>query len=131
MRCLDTTFLIDFLKNDKSAVDKASEIKEDALVTTSINIFEVLLGIYRKNEPSRDEMEKFIRLISNFDILHFDMESSFTASKITADLIRQGREIDAMDCLTAGAMLSKNCNTIVTRNKEHFQRIKGVKVEGY
>ena len=43
MRCLDTTFLIDFLKNDKSAVNKASEIKEDALVTTSINIFEVLL----------------------------------------------------------------------------------------
>ena len=131
MRCLDATFLIDFLKNDKSAVDKASEIKEDALVTTSINIFEVLLGIYRKKEPARDEMEKFIRLISNFDILNFDMESSFTASKITADLIRQGREIDAMDCLTAGAMLSKNCNTIVTRNKEHFQRIKGIKVEGY
>lgn len=131
MRCLDTTFLIDFLKNDKSAVDKASEIKEDTLATTSINIFEVLLGIYRKKEPAHDEMEKFIRLISNFDILHFDMESSFTASKITSDLIRQGREIDAMDCLTAGAMLSKNCNTIVTRNKEHFQRVKGIKVEGY
>ena len=131
MRCLDSTFLIDFLRNDKGSIDKSLEIKDDFLVTTSINIFEVLLGIYRKKEAKRDELENFKKLISNFDILFFDTESSFVASKITADLIGQGKEINAMDCLTAGAMMSKNCSTIVTRNKEHFQRIKGIKVEGY
>lgn len=131
MKCLDTTFLVDFLRNDKSAIDKALEIKDDFLVTTSINIFEVLLGIYRKKEISEADLEKFKKLIANFDVLHFDIDSSFIASKLAADLIKQGREIDAMDCLTAGVMLSKNCNTIVTRNKEHFQRIKGIKVESY
>ena len=131
MKCLDSTFLIDFLRNDKSAIDKAQEIKDDALATTSINIFEVLLGIYRKKQASESELINFKKLIGNLDVLYFDTESSFIASKITADLISEGKEIDALDCLTAGAMISKNCHTIVTRNKGHFQRIKGVNVEGY
>ncbi len=131
MKCLDSTFLVDFLRNDKSAIEKAEEIKNDTLVTTSINIFEVLLGIYRKKQPARNELENFKKLLSNLDILYFDTPSSFLASKITSDLMSQGKEIDALDCLTAGAMTSKNCNTIITRNKEHFQRIKGIKVEGY
>ena len=131
MKCLDTTFLIDFLKNDRSAVNKALEIKDDILITTSVNIFEVLLGIYRKKETTKEKLEKFKKLMNNLDILYFDVESSFLASKITADLINQGKEINAMDCLVAGTFLSKNCHSIVTRDKEHFQRIKGVKVEGY
>ena len=131
MKCLDATFLIDFLRNDKFAINKALEIKEEVLVTTSINIFEVLLGIYRKKKNTEAELEQFKKLISKLDVLNFDTESSFISSKITADLISEGKEIDAMDCLTAGAMISKNCNAIVTRNKEHFQRIKGIKVEVY
>lgn len=131
MKCLDTTFLVDFLRNNREAINKAVEIKDDILLTTSINIFEVLLGVYRKKEISRDEIESLRKLIDNFDVLYFDIESSFIASKITAELIKQGKEIDAMDCLIAGTMLSKKCNTIVTRNAEHFRRIKGIKVEVY
>lgn len=131
MKCLDTTFLIDFLKNDKSAVEKALELKDEEIFTTSINVFEVLLGIYRRKAGQQVELENFKKLIGNFDVLHFDARSSFIASKITADLISEGREINAMDCLVAGTMLSKNCRNIVTRDKEHFQRIKGIRVEGY
>ena len=131
MKCLDTTFLIDFLKNDVGAINKALEIKDEALATTTINIFEVLLGVHRKKHVAEGEVEKFKKLIGNFDIFYFDIESSFLASKITADLISQGKEINAMDCLVAGTMISKNCHNIVTRDKEHFQRIKGIKVEGY
>ena len=131
MKCLDSTFLVDFLRNDKSAISKAQEIKDEILVTTTINIFEVLLGIYRKKQNAESELEHFKKLINTIDILHFDTEASFMASRITADLMSQGKEIDAMDCLTAGAMMSENCRTIVTRNKEHFQRIKGINVEGY
>ena len=131
MKCLDTTFLIDFLKNDKSAIDKALELKDEEIFTTSTNVFEVLLGIYRKKAKQQIELENFKKLIGNFDILHFDTKSSFIASKIIADLISEGREINAMDCMVAGTMLSKNCHDIVTRNKEHFQRIKGIGVEVY
>jgi len=91
----------------------------------------VLLGIYRKKAKQQIELENFKKLIGNFDILHFDTKSSFIASKIIADLISEGREINAMDCMVAGTMLSKNCHDIVTRNKEHFQRIKGIGVEVY
>lgn len=134
MKCLDTTFLIDFLRNKEFAVNKSIELNNEPLATTSINLFEVLLGIYRKRESQESKENKvsaFKKLISNFNILYFDTESSFIASKITADLIAKGKEINAMDCLVAGIMISKNCQTIITRDREHFKRIKGIRVEGY
>ena len=131
MKCLDTTFLIDFLKSDKNAINKALEIKDDLLITTSVNVFEVLLGIYRKKETAQNKLDQFKKLIANLNIINFDVESSFNASKIEADLISQGKEINAMDSLVAGTMISKGCNTIITRNKDHFERIKGLKVETY
>ena len=41
MICLDSTFIIDFLRNDPKAIKKAEEIKNEVIVTTSINVFEV------------------------------------------------------------------------------------------
>ncbi len=131
MKCLDSTFLIDFLRNEKDAVDKASEINDDALATTTINIFEVLLGIYRKKEKPEKELEAFKSLLGKVDILDFDIDSSFKASRITADLIKQGKQINIMDTLIAGIMLSKNCRNIVTRDKEDFGKIKELNVEWY
>ena len=131
MKCLDTTFLIDFLKSDKNAINKALEIKDDLLITTSVNVFEVLLGIYRKKETAQNKLDQFKKLIANLNIVNFDVESSFKASKIEADLISQGKEINAMDSLVAGTMISKGCDTVITRDKEHFERIKGLKAETY
>jgi len=33
--------------------------------------------------------------------------------------------------MIAGIALSNNINTIITRDKEHFKRIEGIKVESY
>ena len=131
MKCLDTTFLIDFLRNEKDAVDKASQINDDALVTTTINVFEVLFGIYKRKEKPEKELEAFKSLLSKLDILEFDISSSFQASRIAADLVKQGKQINMMDTLIAGIILSKNCNNIVTRDKEDFGKIKELNVEGY
>ena len=62
MKCLDTTFLIDFLKNDRRAINKALEIKDQSLFTTSVNVFEVLLGIYRKKTATESEFEQFKKI---------------------------------------------------------------------
>ena len=47
MILLDTTFLIDLLREKKNAISKAIELTDKSrLVTTYINVYEVLLGIY-------------------------------------------------------------------------------------
>jgi predicted nucleic acid-binding protein len=41
MKCVDTTFLIDLLRNDEGAVEKAKELDEfGETITTEINVFE-------------------------------------------------------------------------------------------
>ncbi|MFQ5532191.1 MAG: type II toxin-antitoxin system VapC family toxin [Candidatus Nanoarchaeia archaeon] len=132
MKCLDTTFLIDVLRNDKDAFKKASEIESDNIVTTSINFFECVLGIHLEKEGNKElKMQKFKDMILNINILPFNIKSSFIASKIAADLIKKGQKIDDLDNLIAGTMLANNCNIVVTRDIKHFKRIKGIKVESY
>ena len=130
MKCLDTTFLIDFLKQNKDAIRKASEIEEESLCTTSINVFEFLLGSYQKEELTEIEINQLKELIKNLDVLPFDLKSSFMSSKIAADLIKRHQEISLGDSLIVGVMIANNCFEIVTRDK-HFSKIKNINVITY
>ena len=62
MKVLDTTFIVDLLRN-KEGVDKVLK-QEDILVTTQINMFEIVRGLLRKIikeiEISREEFIKQI-----------------------------------------------------------------------
>lgn len=131
MRCLDTAFLIDLMHNDTDAAKKAATIKDDQLMTTSINIFEICVGIFKKNEAGGKEFEEFRKLIGAMDIIPVDVDAGVLAGMTSGNLIREGKTISGMDCLIAGAMLSRKCKTIVTRDKTHFQRMKGIHVETY
>ncbi|MFH1916207.1 MAG: type II toxin-antitoxin system VapC family toxin [Nanoarchaeota archaeon] len=131
MKCLDTTFLIDLLHNEQGATKKVLAIKNEELTTTSINLFEVCVGIFRRKENPEKAFEEFRQLIGALEILPVDVDSAVLAGMTSGNLLRQGKEISGMDCLIAGAMLAKNCKTIVTRDTEHFQRMKGIRVETY
>ena len=130
MKCLDTTFLIDLLKDNKDAVKKASEIENESLCTTSINVFEFLLGSYQKEELTETEMKQLKELIKNLDVLPFDLKSSFTSSKIAADLIKNRQEVNLGDVLIVGILKANDVFEVVTRDK-HFSKIKGIKVITY
>lgn len=132
MICLDTTFIIDFLKNNPSAINACNNLKDEILVTTTVNVFEILFGILRKKQINHTkEIEGFMNFISSVDVLSLDYKSSVRASELASDLVRKGLQIESNDCLIAGTMLANNCNTLISLDKEHFQRIKGIKVENY
>lgn len=132
MICLDSTLVIDFLKNKPEAIEACNKIKNEQLATTTINLFEILFGILRKKQASyENELQGLMKFISNLNIFTLDYNSSVRASQIAGDLVKKGVEIESHDCLIAGIMSSNNCNKIITRDKEHFQRIKGIKVESY
>ncbi|MBI3052425.1 PIN domain-containing protein [Candidatus Woesearchaeota archaeon] len=47
MICIDTTVMIDFLRNDAAAVHAIDELgRDERLATTAINAAELLLGLY-------------------------------------------------------------------------------------
>lgn len=132
MRLLDTTFLIDLLRNKEGAVLKAKELGYENLFTTEINVFEIALGVYYKKEiDHRKYLEQALNLLSRLTVLPLNRTSSIMSGKIAAELMRSGLEIESNDVLIAGIALSNGISKIVTRNKEHFNRIKGITVETY
>ena len=130
MKLLDSIFLIDFLRSDHQAVKMASSLSNETLTTSSINLFEVMLGIHLGTHKSEEKLNKLRDIINSLHIFTFGPDDSFVAFKIAANLIKSGQEIDDLDSLIAGVMKSNNCFEIVTRDK-HFSRIKGIKVISY
>lgn len=61
---VDTTFLIDLLRNSPKAVRKASELdlKEKAIYTTTITVFELWQGVLDlKNKEKIDKIHFFVK----------------------------------------------------------------------
>ena len=124
MVCLDSDIIIDFLKNDKNALKKISRIENKGnLSTTSINIFEILIGFLHVNQ-----LAKYQELLKNLKVIEFDFESSEKAAKIFDDLRKKGEMLDPLDIMIASVVIA-NKETLMTNNIKHFERIKELKLE--
>jgi len=124
--CLDTDILIDFLRGERKIVDTIKTLEEEhELLTTSINIFELYYGAHKtgkdKNVRAVDE------LTGRLEILKLTERSAKISGKILAELESEGKVIDFRDILIAGIAM-ENDVTLFTRNKKHFQRVKGLKL---
>ena len=128
MKVLDTAFLIDILrgKEETSKILKSQE----HLLTTQINMYEVIRGLFLRN-LSQEKYIEIKELFENIRLLSLDDNSIIKSAEISSELLKQGQVIGDCDCLTAGIALSNGITTIVTRDAEHFKRIKGIKVETY
>ena len=133
MILLDTTFLIDILKKRSNAVRKSKDIENrEVLATTYINVYELLLGVYSlKNINHEGKLAEADILLEKLEILGLDKNSAITSAKVGGDLTLKGQIVGDMDNMIAGIALSNGISTIVSRDKEHFSRIKGLKVETY
>ena len=131
MKGLDTTFLIDILRNELGAAAKAIQLDtEIAIFTTEANIYEIVSGL-RKGTDLERALRDLEMLISRLTVLPLDRKASMMAGIIARELLQGGKMIDDVDCLTAGTLLANGCDTVVTRNVKHFGRIRNLKVESY
>ncbi len=132
MKLLDTTFLIDVLRDKPGVKDKIFELAlEAALYTTEVNVFELIYGVYAGKTDAKKALELATQLIDGLTVLPLDRKSAIRAATIAGTLHRKGRIIEDNDALTAGIALSRGITTIVTRNGEHFGRISEITVEKY
>lgn len=133
MILLDTTFLIDFLRKKKNAIKKAEElVARDNLCTTYVNFYELLIGVYSENVTGQEEKIREVEnLMDKLEVFSLEKKSANYSAKIGGALSIEGRMVGDMDNMIAGIALSNNVSIIVTRDKEHFSRIKGLKIEDY
>lgn len=133
MKTVDTTFLIDLLRGDGSAIRKAEEIDETGgAAITAVNVFEITYGIYRSrlldHERRLSEVE---RLFSRMDLFSLDARAAIEAGKILGALSREGKIINVLNGMIGAIALVNGCDTLVTRNVKDFNRIPNLNVETY
>ena|SRR3989338_5924982 len=127
---LDTSFIIDLLKNRRESVSKMKQLTEDGVpyMITAPTVFELWSGLVSLGK-SETEKQKTVSLIREQIIYPLDEESARIAGNIDGELIKKGLKTDPIDVMIAGIAISNN-KKVLTRD-EHFARIEGLKVEGY
>src|SRR3989338_1164687 len=128
MKVLDSTFLIDAIRGKKEA-NKILDTEKD-LITTQMNIYEVVRGLFLEG-ISASKFHDTIEVFESVRVLQFDEDAMIKSAEISAELIKEGKCLEDSDCIIAGIALSKGISIIITKNKDHFSRIKGIKVETY
>ena len=133
MILLDTTFLIDLLREKKNAISKAIELTtRDKLSTTYINIYELLIGVYSiKDTDKEKKLQDVEKLMEKLEVFTLEKESTINSAKIGGDLILKGQVIGDTDNMIIGIALTNGITTIVTRDMKHYKKIKEIKVETY
>ena len=130
MICLDSDFVIDFLRHKEIAVLKLKSLNGEKVVSTEVNYFEVLYGVFDKDQVSQKELSLVQAFFASIPNLGLNHSSAYAAAEIATNLEKSGLQIELNDSLIAGICLSNNCG-ILTKNIKHFSRIKGLKVESY
>ena len=127
---LDTSFLVDLLRNNPVAVSKISKIENqnEPIATTTISVFEIWQGLPKKSKEQ--QIEKTLELFKSINILSLDFDSALEAGEIQRKLTRAGQKIEPQDAMIAGIAKIRRTK-VITRNIKHFGRIKGLEVESY
>jgi tRNA(fMet)-specific endonuclease VapC len=135
MIILDTSACIDYL-NGNEEIKKSISKQEDLIHITSITVYEINIGLERtKRKISKkryDELYKiWTEFISSMEIFPLGYKEAEMAAKVYDDLESQGLVIDDNDILIAGIMLSNGIKKIITKNANHFERIKDLEIIHY
>lgn len=126
---LDTNILSDLVRNPQGkAAKRIAKVGEDNVCTSIIVAAELRYGCARSG--SRRLIEAVEELLSEIDILPFDVPADAAYGLIRSALEAWGTPIGGNDLLIA-AHAQAVAATIVTANEGEFKRVRGLKVENW
>lgn len=120
----DTDVLIDYLRGHGEAKRVALELTTRSFATTSITEFELRSGAHSKKQRTGVDL-----LLEAMTILSFGPDEAQKAAEIRQTLEAAGEPIGMADYMIAAVCLVQN-GTLLTRNKRHFERVKGLHISG-
>ncbi len=117
--CLDTDICIEIIKKNPAYDFIFDKFSASDVFISSVTLFELFL-----RELHLDDIERFV---GYFMVLSFDESCAIKGSEIARNLRKEGKTIDFRDIFIAAACLVNNCS-LLTLNKKHFERIKGLEL---
>ncbi|RLI42485.1 hypothetical protein DRO59_04005 [Candidatus Bathyarchaeota archaeon] len=132
MVCCDTTFLIDLFRKKPNAMDTLKRFIErhQMLSVTVITIAELYHGAYKSKKVDA-EISKIKEIIKRFLVFEMDIDSAEKYGKIRAFLEKKGMKVADRDIFIGAISTAHGETTIITRNKEDFEKMPGIKVISY
>jgi predicted nucleic acid-binding protein len=133
VKAIDTTVLIDHARGSEQAHEVVRRLRASGgIATTEFNAYELLSGVYsRPRAEARTRAVQFDRFLQRLTVLPFGRAAAHRAARIYCDLAERGESVDDVDLLIAATCLTAGVDTMVTRNRKHFERIPGLRVETY
>lgn len=126
MYLVDTDFIVDWLNGKKDVIKKLEELYPSGLNISVISLAEVYDGIFG-TENVQKHMEGLRKFLAGVEVLGITDEVCRKFGEIRAKLRKNGKLIDNFDILIAATVLVNDL-TLVTRNTDHFKRIKNLKL---
>ena len=126
---LDTDVVIEILRGNQKAIKRMKGLPDNTLIyITGLTVYELYKGVlFIGAKKLIQDVEKFIESV---EVLQPDLRIEKEAGEIYADLKKKGGLISDADILIAATVLA-NDSVIVTNNKEHFKRIRKLKVDNW
>lgn len=127
----DTSFLIDVMMGEESAIGKAKELADASvpIMVGTPTIFELYVGV-GLSVRSSEEREKILSVLRSLTQLPLDTQSATRAGLIYAQRAKEGTKIGPADAMLAGIAV-ENHQGLLTKNRRHFSGIPELNVVGY
>ena len=124
---LDTNICIYAIKHKPESVFRQlQKMSPEDICISSVTYAELVHGVEKSSAIERNRLALSL-LLSNIEIMSFDVNAADAYGKIRADLERNGTPIGPLDMMIAGHALSLGY-TVVTNNTKEFSRVDGLKI---
>lgn len=118
---LDTNVIVALtIKGEAAVVRRAAECEEGDMVTSSIALAEVALGVERGQPPTMEALRAFVEEVP---VLDFDYKAALAYASLP---FKRG----SFDRLIAAHALSHGL-TVVTKNEKDFVDVPGLAIENW
>jgi tRNA(fMet)-specific endonuclease VapC len=124
---IDTDWVIDHLNAIGRVVNRLKELRPQGLALSIVSLAELSEGVqYSRNpEQSKQALDAFLEDVS---VLGIDEEICKIFGRERGRLRKEGQLIDDFDLLIAATSLHYGL-TVLTNNRTHFERVKGLRIE--
>jgi len=129
MVCLDTDVLIAFMRRKPDAVRFLQELERsgEALQTTIVTVCELFEGAFSVDD-SESAQRDVQTVLDRLTVLPLEAGSARRFGFISSRLTASGQMLEDFDSLIASIALETG-HVLVTRNRKHFDRVPGLKIQ--
>ena len=124
---VDTDWVVHYLKGRHPFVERLQALRGQGLAVSVITLGELYEGVYGAAEPDKREqgLKDFLQGVT---VLGLDEETCRIFGKERRRLRRAGNLPGDMDLFIGATALRHNL-TVLTNNRNHFERIEGLRLE--